>query len=121
MVRRQDHRSAQRGPRRAGGISLTDHRPAPALPRPAPEGDHAPLPERLDAIAGRLEATATYLEEAKTRATVPQVRRWQQIEIETAAELPAFFDEIEAAGDGTLPAVEQRRLKRASESAKLAI
>ena len=44
--------------------------------------DHAPLPERLDAIAGRLEAAATYLEEAKTRATVPQVRRWQQIEID---------------------------------------
>jgi uncharacterized protein (DUF885 family) len=83
--------------------------------------DHAPLPERLDAIAGRLEATATYLEEAKTRATVPQVRRWQQIEIETAAELPTFFDELVAAGEGSLPAVEQRRLGRASESAKLAI
>ena len=65
--------------------------------------DHAPLPERLDAITGRLEAVATYLEEAKTRATVPQVRRWQQIEIETAGELPAFFDEIVAAGDGVLP------------------
>ncbi|HEV8404129.1 MAG TPA: DUF885 domain-containing protein [Candidatus Limnocylindrales bacterium] len=83
--------------------------------------DHAPLPERLDAIAGRLEATATYLEEAKTRATVPQVRRWQQIEIETAAELPAFFDELVAAGEDSLPPVEQRRLVRASESAKLAI
>jgi uncharacterized protein (DUF885 family) len=83
--------------------------------------DHAPLPERLDAIAGRLEATATYLEEAKTRATVPQVRRWQQIEIETAAELPAFFDELVAAGEDSLPQVEQRRLARASESAKLAI
>ena len=47
--------------------------------------DHAPLAERLDAIAGRLEAAATYLEEAKTRATVPQVRRWQRVEIETAA------------------------------------
>ena len=65
--------------------------------------DHAPLPERLDAIAGRLEAVGTYLEEAKTRATVPQVRRWQQIEIETAADLPAFFDELVAAGAGVLP------------------
>jgi uncharacterized protein (DUF885 family) len=83
--------------------------------------DHAPLPERLDAIAGRLEATATYLEEAKTRATVPQVRRWQQIELQTAAELPVFFDELVAAGEDSLPAVEQRRLGRASESAKLAI
>jgi uncharacterized protein (DUF885 family) len=83
--------------------------------------DHAPLPERLDAIAGRLEAVATYLEEAKTRATVPQVRRWQQIEIDTAEELPLFFDEMVAAGEGVLPAPEQRRLVRASESAKLAV
>jgi uncharacterized protein (DUF885 family) len=84
--------------------------------------DHAPLPERLDAIAGRLEAIATYLEEAKTRATVPQVRRWQQIEIDAAAELPTFFDEIVAAGrDGVLPPAEQRRLERASESAKIAV
>lgn len=83
--------------------------------------DHAPLSERLDAIAGRLEAVATYLEEAKTRATVPQVRRWQQIEIETAGELPVFFDEIVAAGNGVLAAPEQRRLARASESAKVAI
>ncbi len=83
--------------------------------------DHAPLPERLDAIAGRLEAVATYLEEAKTRAAVPQVRRWQQVEIDTAGELPVFFDEIVAAGEDVLPAGEQRRLARASESAKVAI
>jgi uncharacterized protein (DUF885 family) len=83
--------------------------------------DHAPLAERLDAIAGRLEAIATYLEEAKTRATVPQVRRWQQVEIDTASELPTFFDEIVAAADGVLPAPEQRRLTRASESAKVAV
>ena len=83
--------------------------------------DHAPLDERLSAICGRLEAVATYLEEAKTRATVPQVRRWQQIEIETAAEMPTFFDELVAAGSGVLSAAEQRRLERASESAKIAI
>ena len=83
--------------------------------------DHAQLPERLDAIAGRLEATATYLEESKTRATVPQVRLWQGIEIETAGELPAFFDELVAAGVDVLPAAEQRRLERASESAKIAV
>jgi uncharacterized protein (DUF885 family) len=83
--------------------------------------DHAPLPERLDAIAGRLEAVATYLEESKTRATVPQVRLWQGIEIETAGELPTFFDELVAGGVGVLPAAEQRRLERASESAKIAV
>jgi len=84
--------------------------------------DHAPLAERLDAITGRLEAIATYLEEAKTRAAVPQVRRWQQMEIEMAGELPTFFDELVAAGaDGILPPVERRRLDRASESAKIAV
>jgi len=83
--------------------------------------DHAPLAERLDAISGRLEAIATYLEEAKTRATAPQVRRWQQLEIETAGELPAFFDEIVAAGEGVLAPAERRRLGRASESAKIAV
>ncbi len=83
--------------------------------------DHAPLEERLDALAGRMEAIATYLEEAKTRATVPQVRFWQQIEIDTAAQLPLFLDEIVAAGAGTLAPAEQRRLERAGESAKIAV
>ena len=84
--------------------------------------DHAPLAERLDAIAGRLEAVATHLEEAKTRATVPQVRRWQQMETETAVELPTFFDELVAAGsNGVLSPMEQRRLERAGESAKIAV
>ncbi len=83
--------------------------------------DHASLTERLSAICGRLEAVATYLEEAKTRATVPQVRRWQQIEIETATEMPTFFDELVAAGPGVLSSAAQRRLERASESAKIAI
>jgi uncharacterized protein (DUF885 family) len=83
--------------------------------------DHAPLPERLAAIAGRLEAVGTFVEEAKTRATVPQVRRWQQIELDTAGDLPAFFDELVTAGAAVLPAPEQRRLERASQAAKIAV
>jgi uncharacterized protein (DUF885 family) len=83
--------------------------------------DHAPLAERLAAIAGRLEAVAAYLEESKTRATVPQVRRWQQIEIDTAGDLPAFLDELVAAGAGVLDGPEQRRLERAAQTAKIAI
>ena len=83
--------------------------------------DHAPLVDRLATIAGRLEAVGTFVEEAKTRATVPQVRRWQQIEIDTAADLPAFFDELVTAGAGTLAGAEQRRLERAAESAKIAV
>jgi uncharacterized protein (DUF885 family) len=83
--------------------------------------DHAPLPERLAAIAGRLEAVGTHLEEAKTRATVPQVRRWQQLELDTAGDLPAFVDEIVASGTGILGSTEQRRLERAAETAKVAV
>jgi uncharacterized protein (DUF885 family) len=83
--------------------------------------DHAPLADRLAAIAGRLESIGAYLEEAKTRATVPQVRRWQKIELETAGELPAFFDELVAAGMGVLGTAEQRRLERAGEAAKVAV
>ena len=83
--------------------------------------DHASLPERLDAIAGRLEAIGLFLEEAKTRATVPQVGRWQQLEIDTAADLPNFFDEIVAAGANVLAGPDQRRLERAAESAKVTV
>ena len=83
--------------------------------------DHAPLAERLGAIAGRLEAVGTFLEESKTRAAVPQVRRWQQIEIDTATDLPIFFDEIVNAGAGVLEPAEQRRLERAAQTAKIAV
>jgi uncharacterized protein (DUF885 family) len=49
------------------------------------------------------------------------MRRWQRLEIESAAEMPTFFDELVAAGNGVLTPVDQRRLERASESAKIAI
>jgi uncharacterized protein (DUF885 family) len=83
--------------------------------------DHAPLPERLAAIASRLEAVGAFVEEGKTRATVPQVRRWQQIEIDTAADLPGFFDELVSAGAAALDHTEQRRHERAAQAAKIAI
>ena len=50
--------------------------------------DFAPLEERLDAISARLEATPGHLEEHRTRAVVPQVRLWQQREIESAGAAP---------------------------------
>jgi uncharacterized protein (DUF885 family) len=82
--------------------------------------DYAPLPERLDAISSRLEAVPQYLEESKSRAVVPQVRPWQQLEIESAADLPGFFGEITAAGSD-LPDAERRRLEAAAETARAAI
>jgi uncharacterized protein (DUF885 family) len=83
--------------------------------------DHAPLAERLDAMTGRIEDVPRFLEGSKTRATVPQVRLWQQIALETAGELPRFFDEVARAADGTLPPAERRRLDRAIAAANVAV
>jgi uncharacterized protein (DUF885 family) len=83
--------------------------------------DHAPLAERLASIAGRLEAVPGYLEQSRTRAVVPQVRAWQRLELETAADLPAFFDQIVAAADGAINGVDRRRLDRAAAAARVAV
>ena len=83
--------------------------------------DFAPLAERLDAIAGRLEGVPRHLEEARTRSSEPQVRLWQQIELESAEQLPALFEEVRAAGRGLVGAAEQRRLERAADAATAAV
>jgi len=81
--------------------------------------DFAPLPERLSLLAGRLEKIPDYLEGSKSRATVPQVRLWQRLEIESAGDLPSFLDEIVAAGTD-LPDAERRRLTSAADTARRA-
>ncbi len=83
--------------------------------------DHAPLAERLESIAGRLEDVPGHLDAARTRATVPQVRLWQGIELETAGELPTFLAEISATAEGVLAGPERRRLDRAVAAANVAI
>jgi uncharacterized protein (DUF885 family) len=83
--------------------------------------DFAPLDERLDAIASRLEATPAFLEASRSRAVVPQVRLWQTIEIETAGEIPTLFDEMVAAGESVLGPVDLRRLRTAAERARAAV
>jgi uncharacterized protein (DUF885 family) len=83
--------------------------------------DHAPFPDRLMAIGSRLEALPTYLDEHRTRATGPQVRLWQNLELETARDLPSFFDEIVAAAGTHLPATGTRRIERAATAAREAI
>ncbi len=82
--------------------------------------DFAPLPERLASIAARLEAIPAFLAEHRSRAVVPQVRLWQQLEMESAQDLPSFLDEITAAATD-LPEADQRRLERASSEAREAI
>ena len=83
--------------------------------------DFAPLSERLDAIASRLEATPAFLDASRSRAVVPQVRLWQTIEIETAGEIPTLFDEVVAAGETVLAATELRRLRAAADRARAAV
>ena len=83
--------------------------------------DHAPLADRLMAIAGRLEAVPNYLLESRTRARGPQVRLWQGLEAEVAESLPSFFDEVVAAADGVLGEPEHKRLDRAADMAKIAV
>jgi uncharacterized protein (DUF885 family) len=83
--------------------------------------DFAPLAGRLESIAGRLEALPGFLEQHHTRATVPQVRLWQSLEMQSAGELPTFLSEIVAAADGVLADTERRRLERSVEGATKAI
>ena len=89
--------------------------------------DFAPLPDRLAAIAARLEAAPRFLAGYRTRAVVPQVAPWLEIELRASASVPGFLDEIVAAADlaeaagNRLPAAERGRLTRAVERAKVAI
>jgi uncharacterized protein (DUF885 family) len=83
--------------------------------------DFAPLPERLASIAGRLEETPRLLAEHRTRAVRPPVRLWQELELQSAEEMPGFLDEILTAGAGALTPSEGRRLDRAAAAAKTAV
>lgn len=86
--------------------------------------DFAPLPERLDLIAARLEAAGRFLAGYRTRAVVPQVGPWLEMELRASASVPQFLDEIVAAGDAAgidLPVALQGRLTRAVERAKVAV
>ncbi|MFL5757483.1 MAG: DUF885 domain-containing protein [Chloroflexota bacterium] len=83
--------------------------------------DFGPLGDRLVSIADRLEAIPAFLEQSKTRATVPQVRLWQTLEIDAAEHLPALFREVRAASDRTLDRSEHRRLCAAIDRANVAL
>jgi uncharacterized protein (DUF885 family) len=83
--------------------------------------DYAPLAERLASLTERLDRIETFLTEHRTRAAVPQVRLWQEIELEAARHLPRFLDQIVAAAAGILDPVAEARLERAAERAESAI
>ena len=83
--------------------------------------DFAPLKDRLASLTSRLEAVPAFLEQHKTRATAPQVRLWQELEIESGGEMPTLFDEVKAAGHGVLDDRAQARLDKAVERASAAV
>jgi uncharacterized protein (DUF885 family) len=82
--------------------------------------DYAPLAERLASLTSRLEAVPAALEQYKTRATAPQVRLWQELEIDSGEQMPFLFNEIKAAGKGALDERSQVRLDKAVATASAA-
>lgn len=79
--------------------------------------DFAPVEERLERIAARLEALPAYLAASREELTEP-VRLWTEIGLDSARQLPALFGTVVAAApEGTL----RRRLEAAATSAVQAV
>jgi uncharacterized protein (DUF885 family) len=75
--------------------------------------DFAPLAERVESIAARLEASPRYLEETHDRVERP-VPLWTEIDIQSGETLPEFLDTIlQAARDKGVPDATVARLERA--------
>ncbi|MGA3058013.1 MAG: DUF885 domain-containing protein [Candidatus Limnocylindrales bacterium] len=83
--------------------------------------DFAPLAERLVSLTARMEGIPKLLEQHRTRATAPQVRLWQELELDSGAQMPFLFNEIRAAGARVLDERAQARLSRAVETATASI
>ena len=83
--------------------------------------DFAPLKDRLGSLTARLEAVPAFLDQHRTRATAPQVRLWQELEIESGGDMPTLFEEVKAAGRGVLDERAQVRLDKAVEKASAAV
>ena len=83
--------------------------------------DFAPLGERLESLTSRLEGVPALLDQHWTRATVPQVRLWQELEIESGEQIPFLFAEVKAAGQGVLDERAQTRLDKAVQTASAGV
>ncbi|MHB8892061.1 MAG: DUF885 domain-containing protein [Candidatus Limnocylindrales bacterium] len=81
----------------------------------------APLSERLERIADRLEAAPAYLTASRTRAQGTQVALWQQIDARYAADLPSLFAEVRAAAEPVLGERAMARLDRAIAGTNVAL
>lgn len=83
--------------------------------------DFAPLRDRLESIAGRLEAAPRYLRASRDRVTDP-VRLWVEIDLQSTEMLPSFVDTIVAAGDAEVrDEALSARLATAADAAKAAL
>ncbi|MGH2463526.1 MAG: DUF885 domain-containing protein [Candidatus Limnocylindria bacterium] len=83
--------------------------------------DYAPLPDRLESIAARLEAAPQYLVETHDRVNRP-VQLWTEIDIQSGEALPEFLDTIlEAARTQGAPSAVTSRLEAAIVSAVSAL
>jgi uncharacterized protein (DUF885 family) len=82
--------------------------------------DYAPLPERLASMAARLEAVPGFLAESRSQLAGRPVRTWQELEVESAGDMPALYGEITAAAEGVLSEADLRRLRTAVDRATAA-
>lgn len=83
--------------------------------------DYAPLPDRLEAIAARLEAGPQYLAETRTRVDAP-VALWVEIDIEGSQSLPDFLDSIvSVARSEPVDEAIARRVEAAAEGLRAAL
>jgi uncharacterized protein (DUF885 family) len=78
--------------------------------------DFAPLEERMQSIAARLEDVPRYLERSRERLTAP-VAIFNRIALESATQLPGLIDTAVAAAPGSTRA----RVESAAASAKAAL
>jgi uncharacterized protein (DUF885 family) len=84
--------------------------------------DFAPFPERLDAIASRMEAAPVALTQVRDRLADDPVALWLELELEAVASLPGFFDLIlDTAAGAYRDDTRFRRLERAADGAKVAL
>jgi uncharacterized protein (DUF885 family) len=81
----------------------------------------APLAQRIERIADRLEAAPAYIEASRTRAAGHPVGIWQETDLRNAKDMPGLFAEVRAAADGLLGASELARLDAAIAGANSAL
>jgi uncharacterized protein (DUF885 family) len=83
-----------------------------------------PLAERLEAIAGRLEAAPRYIDESRSRfGDRAPVKLWNETELEAVESLPSMFDEVASAARAELGEShkETRRIEKGIAATRTAL